>query len=111
MGVAPAHARGQPRIAPLDRAQEHREAALRQVAAGELCARGPGGRAHAEGRSETVHRVLGQAAVGGDLAPEHRQQPRRLLPVLRWEEDTSELQSLAYLVFRLLLEQTKLTHG
>ena len=79
MGVAPAHARGQPRIAPLDRAQEHREAALRQVAAGELCARGPGGRAHAEGRSETVHRVLGQAAVGGDLAPEHRQQGRGLL--------------------------------
>src|SRR5687767_15704708 len=33
--------------------------------------------------------------------------PRRALPVLRSEEHTSELQSLAYLVCRLLLEKKK----
>src|SRR5256886_8460838 len=43
MGVAPAHARGQPRIAPLERAQKHRKAPLRQVTAGELPPPGPGG--------------------------------------------------------------------
>src|SRR2546425_9581971 len=41
-------------------------------------------------------RILGQRAVG----PRHRRHPRS-------EEHTSELQSLAYLVCRLLLEKKK----
>src|SRR5687767_15436249 len=43
--------------------------------------------------------------------PTHRVDPLEFLPlVLRSEEHTSELQSLAYLVCRLLLEKKKINH-
>ena len=79
MGTALAHAGGKPRVAPLDGAQKHREAPLRQITAGQLRARGPGAGARTECRGEPIHRVLGEPPIGGDLAPEHRQQGRGLL--------------------------------
>src|SRR6202171_61824 len=69
MGTALAHAGGKPRVAPLDGAQKHREAPLRQITAGELRARGPGAGARTEAGGEPIHRVLGEPPIGGGLSP------------------------------------------
>src|SRR5687767_15359971 len=52
--------------------------------------------------------VLGVApAHGRNFLPEEEQSGRNHVAILRSEEHTSELQSLAYLVCRLLLEKKK----
>src|SRR2546425_5890479 len=58
-----------------------------------------------EGVALTVHELVEQACVGGDVS--------RVGVVVeaRSEEHTSELQSLAYLVCRLLLEKKKNSLG
>src|SRR5205823_14080683 len=43
--------------------------------------------------------------VAGRVLARHQRQPEPLDPIARSEEHTSELQSLAYLVCRLLLEK------
>src|SRR2546425_6092156 len=57
-------------------------------------------------RLETGGEALGKRAAAGSAA---RALPREVLE--RSEEHTSELQSLAYLVCRLLLEKKKNRHG
>src|ERR1700740_3685975 len=52
VGTAQAQPRREPGVAPLDRAQEHGEAALRQLAPREPRPRRPRGTAHAESRGE-----------------------------------------------------------
>src|SRR5687767_15468491 len=52
-------------------------------------------------------RALGTAAGGGGPRSVELQAPRLNNPAARSEEHTSELQSLAYLVCRLLLEKKK----
>src|SRR2546425_4909417 len=57
----------------------------------------------------TLFRSLHAAAGGDDVHREPGQGHRRRPPAGRSEEHTSELQSLAYLVCRLLLEKKKNT--
>src|SRR5205823_1897906 len=63
-------------VAPLDRAQEHGEAAPRQLAPREPGARRPGRAAGAESGAETVHRLFREAPIGGDLAAERSEERR-----------------------------------
>src|SRR2546425_598570 len=63
----------------------------------------PHERVHRLGR----HEVGGNADTGGETPAVRRHDARDGLSQLRSEEHTSELQSLAYLVCRLLLEKKK----
>ncbi len=68
---------GQPGVAAPQVAQEAGEVAAGQVAAGQGGAAGPGGGAGCgQVGQQPVQRVLGEAAVGGDLAAEHREHRR-----------------------------------
>src|SRR3989441_3411062 len=64
----------------------------------------PGGHARADGVGHAGG--VARGTVRGRRRPEDRVRPPALLD-LRSEEHTSELQSLAYLVCRLLLEKKK----
>src|SRR6516225_5023030 len=78
MRVAPAQTRWQPRIAPLECAQEHGETALRQLATREQRPGSPGWRAQSKRVREKIDGVLREAAVGGDLAAKYGEQRRGL---------------------------------
>src|SRR5687767_15564531 len=78
-----------------DPARDHHRVAPSEVGLADKGVDRPGQAERAQHRTDEVHLRVGPAGKGGHC---------------RSEEHTSELQSLAYLVCRLLLEKKKKTH-